>query len=217
VQNLRAPRRHSRLQWLFHSCLAQLDVGPAVRITQQLLEEIGWDTPSSWARRLPIPSMVPGVNQENEVATEPAAPSPDGRPWALIAGTDSPQLQLERLNGAPAIIFVLDTNPNSLLKTYQQIKLLVGQRPDWDCRFGALFVSPADRGRQRMVASCRRHLGIALVDLGTVPRGELEVGTVGQVWDPLVGKPERPFEALQRSPRTLEIWRQVIRRGLYGL
>jgi hypothetical protein len=134
---------------------------------------------------------------------------------ALIAGTDSTRIELSRLGGTPAIIFVLDTKPVSLIKTYQQIKFLVRQTPAQECRLGVLFVTPTDRGSQRIGATCRRHLGIDVVDLGAVPETQWVSGVVPTAPDPILGP--HPGEENPVATGRSTAWHQVVRRGLYGL
>lgn len=136
------------VQWLLHTCTVGLDLGSMARACEMVLGEMGWETMTRMADRL------------HSVCDLSIGPK------AFVAFTSTDEIQLERLTGTPAIIFVLDTRPASLIKTYRQIKTLVRRRHDLGARIGLLFVPPIDGGRERLVSSCQKFLGIQPSDLG---------------------------------------------------
>jgi hypothetical protein len=151
VQKFRPQPESPSIQWLLHTCTVGLDLAAMTQACEILLGELGWETMTRMAQRL----------HED---------GPNGRcPKAFVAQTSSAEIQIERLSGTPAIIFVLDTTPASLIKTYRQIKTLVWQRHEFGARIGLLFVSPIDGGRERLLASCQQFLGVRPAELGVIP------------------------------------------------
>jgi hypothetical protein len=189
VSALRPAAEGSPLAWLLHPCVPGLDVQPMVSACEVVLAELGWETQAGMAGRLYSAVAQPGT-----------------RAKAFVAGTDGGRLQAGRLAGASAIIFVLDTTPASLIKTYHQIKQLIGQRRDLAGHLGLLFTPPVGGGRQRLLDACRQFLDFTPTDLGTIPRFLSP--------DPGV---EPHTQAPTPSSQTMNVWRQVVRRGLCGL
>lgn len=177
------------LGWLLHPSVPGLDLQPMVAACELALAELGWETQAGMADRLYSAAAQPGTASK-----------------AFVACTDGGPVQIERLAGTTAIIFVLDTTPASLINTYHQIKQLIGQRRDLAGHLGLLFVPPVGAGRQRMLAACRQFLDFTPADLGTIPRFLSP--------DPGV---EPHIQAANLSGQTMNVWRQVVRRGLCGL
>jgi len=189
AETLRPAPQGPPLAWLLHTCTPGLDLQPLVAACQDALGELGWQTPAQMAARL---------------LTEPS-PSAQAA-MAFVACTEQADLQPARLAGTSAIIFVLDTTPASLIKTYHQIKQLVGHRRDWAGHLGLLFTPPLGVGRQRLLDACRQFLDFTPVDLGTIPRFMNQHPGV----KPHITTPDP-------STHSINVWRQIVRRGLCGL
>ncbi len=221
VQRLRPGQRRPAIHWLLHSCTPGLDLAGMANACETVLAELGWETVALMAGRLQcslpqdtrqdtrqdtVREMLQNTVPTSPVPTSPVPTGPVPRPKAFVAYTDSPEIQMSRLPGTAAIIFVLDTTPTSLINTYRQIKTLIGQRQDLGSHIGLLFVPPNGSGRRRLQLSCERFLNILPTDLGVVTR-----------WQG--GTSEGPKQGLlgDRELATLPAWRQVVRRGLCGL
>lgn len=189
VRALRPPPQGPPLCWLLHTCTPGLDLQPLVAACEAALSELGWETPAQMAARL-----------LSEVAQPPSAAK------AFVACTAGATLQTTRLAGTTAIIFVLDTTPSSLIKTYHQIKQLVGQRRDLTGHLGLLFTPPVGAGRPRLLEACRQFLDFTPTDLGTIPRFSNQCPRV-----------EPHTTTTDLSGHSMNVWRQVVRRGLCGL
>jgi len=177
------------LQWLLHSCTVGIDLGSMARACEILLDEMGWETTVRMAERL---------NDAGDGAP---------RPKAFIAQTFSDEIQQSRITGSPTIIFVLDTTPASLIKTYRQIKSLVDQGDPCRTRIGLLFVSPIDGGRERLFSSCQNFLALTPSDLGAIP-GSLVRGPVS------ASSFEAGFSWGCPDAEVLSAWRPFVRRCL---
>jgi hypothetical protein len=151
-----------------------------IQACETVLGEMGWETTSQMSLRF----------SDDAIGDTGMA----RRPKAFLAATQADEIQVSRLSGTPTIIFVLDTTPSSLIKTYRQIKNLVGQRQDLRRRCGLLFAPPIDGGRERLLSSCQQFLGLRPCDLGTIPsalvrgsRGDESLATQ-DAWRLFVGR-----------------------------
>jgi hypothetical protein len=190
VQALRPLPQGPPLCWLLHTVTPGVDLRPWVAACETALAELGWETPAQMAAR---------------VLSESSSQQPSAAK-AFVACTEGATLQPARLAGTSAIIFVLDTTPPSLIKTYHQIKQLVGQRRDLTGHLGLLFTPPVGAGRQRLLEACRQFLDFTPIDLGTIPRFSNHCPSV-----------EPHITTADLSGHSMNVWRQVVRRGLCGL
>ncbi|MBL8892542.1 MAG: hypothetical protein JNL67_21375 [Planctomycetaceae bacterium] len=154
---------------------------------EAVLDELGWETTARMATRWSHP-----------METDTQASSRSRK--AFVVATTTDEIQLSRITGTPSVIFVLDTTPASLIKTYGQIKSLIGQRNDLGSRLGLVFVSPFGDGRERLLASCQHFLSIQPRDLGTVSRSLIDDAerhwpNAARNWAESVAKDWHPFVA----------------------
>lgn len=189
VQKYQPNQHRPTVQWLLHTCTVGFDLRAMTRACEQVLGEMGWETMSQMAERLHM--------------------ADDGtmRPKAFVAATTTDEIQLERLTGTPHLIFVLDTTPASLIKTYRQIKTLVGHRHEMQSRIGLLFVPPIDGGRERLLLSCQRFLDFRPQDLGATSSSYVR----SAVKD---GLSDQQAKLAQLDAEAVAAWRPFVRRCL---
>ena len=211
------PKRVSRF-WLFHSAVGA-DLNPLIAQYQLALAELGW---TDIGQCLPQShgGPVDPVEDWNGAASDHGSEHEttklwaknqfgirtSGSPRAYLVSTGSSRLESSKLRGTPAIIFVLDNTPTGLLHTYRQIKGLVSQRPELHDRLGVLSAHGGGTQGTRLVSTCRRHLGVHLINLGCLPRGE------AKDWPN-----QRDTGMVHRAEGTATEWNALALRCLYRL